>query len=1164
MSTSKVILDVKGLVTQMYHRGVDPDAIREKDKAINTAAFGFQNWLDEYIEPILKHTAPIDIIACFDGGSDYRKTIFPAYKQNREKSKAEKSVREEAEGKQLEEAAKVFLASIGCVCIGAKGVEADDLIAAVCKGFHDVNKMIYTGDADLLQLADEKTVVFLRNQPQLGDYKGIPLDLIVLNKALVGDTSDGYGGVPQFGPKAWDHMVKTFGLDGMREIDACFKTGNFKPLEEAVSSDKDVALGKLYAGLNEAKLCYRLATLSVDCCYQFKGSTLVWPKYYARVPSRQRTQNVLDLMHCPARIERFEHLFPQFTLVTKENQNEIVEVFLDNLMETPFFAIDYETVDTLKHPAFNEAMSAASKARGGYVDVLSSKITGMSVTFGKHLQHTIYLSVFHKDTDNVPKELLKDFLETMQETGKPVIAQNASFEEQVSNLQLGFQLKLPYDTQILASYVDENDEHGLKALSKRWLNYDQVSYKDTLQAAGAADMAECTGEQVLQYGCDDALVTAHLFKVFQLICRMEGVWDFYASSERAPVHLLNRAFEKGVRIDFNKLGELAEKGREIIDNGFAFLRSELAAHCTKEDLAAAKRLDEADGANLMALDRATGKHTDTALLAKREERRLRWANAAIYKEYKETRVLPEFLGTHTQLNMIAKELGHEGEPLPSIAKTHVNRLVTELRQIRRCRDFADLLGPAANELKSRTGAAFAALSDYCRPFLGEGSLQKEGDELNLNSPKQMQELIYCKLGLPIRRRTKVQREAQRDELGLEGSPSTDDKAMKLAIAEDCTGEHEWKRKVLETIIEVKEQQTMFSLYYNTYPLWVHPRDGMIHPSVRNCGTVTRRPSGSNPNILQVKKGETRQIYLPRYDDHIVIACDFNGQELRITGSEARDPVMIEAYTGGGTYTDEDGMIHPVVKDIHSVTSVGFAEEIFRREGMSGYRPTYDDFRAMLKGKGNKQEEEVAKLVRKYAKMVNFLIVYGGQASTLAMNLGMAMAFCEEIMRRVFVTYPRLQPWQEEVITFAKMRGFIRTAYGTMKHLTADIKSQDGGLRSRQERQAVNGVIQACAADILKKVMTGCYNTRLFDETGAVLIAPVYDEIVASVPIKNAYEYAYRLQQQMNVTPPGHAIPMLAEVSVGPTWGDVVELGDNPSEKKLIACVDQFLGRRNAA
>lgn len=1157
----------------MYFRGNDPEAIHQDGKQINTAGWGFVNWLDEYILPILKEFGTPDIIAVWDGGNDYRTSLFPAYKAERIKQKAKQPAKLTQQLKHLEEAAKVFLANLGIVNVQCNGVEADDVIAALCVGLKGETKIIHTVDADLLQLSDPETFIFLKNVPVHGEYKDLPLNMIRLNKALVGDKSDGYGGVNRFGPKAWDSLVNDFGYDGMQEIEECLNSGDYTLINEAAEESGNKALIHLSQNLKDAKLGYRMSSLTPAICFQFNGNKLTWPIWYTRLPTRDKVMNVLNQMGCPDYFDKFEYLMPQEFLVTEMTLDDEMAHFLEKLEETPFVAFDYETVDTLKNPKFNEAMPKAGGKRQ-YIDVLSSKITGCSFNYGEDLQYTMYVSTFHKDTDNVNPDFIALCLDAVNRKGIPLVAHNCSFEWLVTKTNLDIELEQPYDTAIMSSYVNENEEMGLKSISERVFRYSQTSYKDTLEMAGAKDMADLTGEQVLSYGCDDSLVTAHTFKLFRMICQIEGTWEFYKENERAPVHVLSQAFDVGVRIDFDKMTELHDNSKKVIKEGTAQIRELLAEHCTGPNYDAAIAFNKADGDNLARLDRFNDKKglSDDAMLAKKQERLLKWEAAAEYFPYSETYLPPEFLGTHTQLNIVAEEIGIDLEvaKLSSIANVRINEYVTLLKEgdlDGQQELFLTLLAESAGPaLKKREGETFERLKQFCLLHLGEGKTVSEGDELNFNSPKQMQELLYCKLALPVRRRTKVQRDSSRYDLGLAGSPATNDEAFQIALAEDCLDENQWKGDLLRTLLDVKGEMTKISLYYRPYPLWVHPRDGMVHPQIRNCGTVTRRPTGGSPNVLQVEKGPTRAVFLPRHNDHAIVAMDFSGQELRITGSESRDPVLIDAYTGGGITTDEDGMIHPVTKDIHSVTAIAFAERIFKRElGTSDFDFSYDSFRNMLFC-DDKALSATANLCRKMAKVVNFLIIYGGAASSLAMKLSIPEAFAEELYRAVFGAYDRLAPWQEETIQFAKRHGYVKTAYGNLKHLTTDIRSRDGGIRSRQERQAVNQTIQGCAADILKVVLTQSHKTNLWNETQSVMIAPVYDEIVASVPTRNIFEYCERLQDIMNVTPPGHPIPMMAEVCIGENWyaASGNELGDRPSEKKVMACIESFSGKEVAA
>jgi len=195
----------------MFYRGQDPKAILTKcGKRINTAGWGFDNWMEEYLMPILKVYRTSDIIAVWDGGNEYRKSLHPGYKKKRHEASEKAPIEEKQQRKLLENAIKVFLANIGVVNVQADGVEADDVIATICRAHPDEKKVIHTGDADMLQLDDENTYVYLRNTPIKGEHQGIPLNMTRLNKCLVGDKSRVHWcaalrgeGVEGYGSRVW-------------------------------------------------------------------------------------------------------------------------------------------------------------------------------------------------------------------------------------------------------------------------------------------------------------------------------------------------------------------------------------------------------------------------------------------------------------------------------------------------------------------------------------------------------------------------------------------------------------------------------------------------------------------------------------------------------------------------------------------------------------------------------------------------------------------------------------------------------------------------------------------------------------------------------------------------------------------------------------------------
>lgn len=317
------------------------------------------------------------------------------------------------------------------------------------------------------------------------------------------------------------------------------------------------------------------------------------------------------------------------------------------------------------------------------------------------------------------------------------------------------------------------------------------------------------------------------------------------------------------------------------------------------------------------------------------------------------------------------------------------------------------------------------------------------------------------------------------------------------------------------------------------------------------------------------------IIIPKLPKRLILSPDFSGQELRIIGSEAKDPTLIKAYTGGERYTDKYGIERLKVTDIHSLTTVVFVHRYVERElgkDVLRYLPMGSDGRVAydLYNKIRKCEtsDDYAKLVdmdgdftkllkvlqdarSKMAKPTNFLITYLGTASTLAENTSMPEEFCKEIMAEVFATYDRLGPWQEETIQFARANGYVTTAYGTRKHLSEDILSTDRGLRSREERRACNQCIQGCGADILHTVETEMFESEFLERYNSYFLAPVYDEIDLDVPLNDDLPTLItEMAGMMDLTPPGHAIPMMAEFSFGPNWHNQFELGERPCEKQI--------------
>lgn len=572
----------------------------------------------------------------------------------------------------------------------------------------------------------------------------------------------------------------------------------------------------------------------------------------------------------------------------------------------------------------------------------------------------------------------------------------------------------------------------------------------------------------------------------------------------------------------------------------------------------------------------------------------KFLQGSVYVKYTENWIPPAFAPTVKNLDAVATKLGLL--PPGTAAKGKLEAWETNIREIdfeaeidkfdefnEVQQEFIVLLREARNHFKpdQREHEDFVAFQKFCCQQLElEGKTTYSGTELNLGSSNQMKELFYCMLGLPVRLRGVASK--SRKDLGFwEGSPATDKLMQDTALAEDIVVnvERAWQERVINLVKKATECNTRKSLYHTSYPLLRHPKTGKLHPSVRNCGTVTRRPTGSQPNILQVskhqKKGAMRGIYIPPRG-YCVMPIDFAGQELRIQASETKDPNLLSVYLGSeltGQYLRGEvldvtyNMVKDKtdLKDLHSMTAFGITEHfgldesgdlVAGGQNIKWTPPSYEDYVEARSDKDHEFHKLTNKVRSRPAKQTNFLLSYGGTEQTLSHRLIIPLATATSIMDSTLTLYSGIPTAQEDTLKFARENGFAVTAYGNRRHATDDIFSSSKGPVNRQVRQLYNFRIQGCAADILKVVLANCEKTKLWSRYDAIMVAPVYDEVVAYVPFEHAWDFVQDLRNIMNLTPPGHAVPMVADVSVGPNWQVQYELGDQPTREAFDKCMEE--------
>ncbi|AHI61235.1 hypothetical protein SHOU24_38 [Vibrio phage SHOU24] len=1287
------ILDYQALLKHTHNMGQDPDCVYGSvtGKEINSAQHTVRAFLDAYILPILDNGfTPRQILVAHDDGHAYRSKLLPAYKEKRDQRKNDETVTDPEIFQELNKASdsiKRILAYLGCTQARVKGVEGDDIIAHFCKlpGL----KQVYTVDADLLRLTAEDTMVILKNKPiflQDLDVENLPKNMhkfiepfmkgdnckvknpfkyLTLYKSIVGDSSDEYKGVPQMGDKAWADLVETFDFDGLDELISIVEDKDWKKLDSYVKHYEETANGskahkllkKLHDEAGPWRTCWTVAELHPELCYKPFNKKLTQIDWFKRVPNRARIVKLLEDNYCPEFLEDLEQFLPVEWLIDASNFEESdIDEFREICEQSPHISFDYEGA-TDNQDWINTLLNSTSMK--SYVDVLGQGVTGVSFNFGNNLQYTCYLTIDHKNSHNLPIKVVRKFFEAIPKD-KIRVAHNSQFEEVLTFTNLdGYVMPIGtvHDTAIMSTYDDENKEsHGLKALSKTLLGYNQASYEDTLAQAGATNMRELTACQVLKYGLDDSTVTGHLYDLFRISLYLQDMMDFYVSNEPYVNHRLAMSFIQGTDIDWERQKEIQEEDERDIEESMSELREILEEHCSNVNREAAeaffneekkfleasardkygkmdraKVISRADAvaSEIEKMDIADDTYMDIAnsIRAKvpqakskkdkeaREEEiknldhkvLIAWIvkfdlhkalnkniEDSVYVKYVKTVHSAEFAPSVKNLDTVAEKLGL---PLPgTAAKGKLEAWEASVREIDfeaeidkydefndDQKKFIDLLAKARNHFKpdQRGHEDYQAFQSFCCNLLGiEGKVSYSGTELNLGSPNQMKGLLYCMLGLPVRLRGKPS--PGRTSLGFwEGSPATDALAQDTALAEDITvnPERHWQERVINLIKKVTECNTRMSLYHNSYPYLAHPRDGKLHPNVRNCGTVTRRPTGSQPNILQVskhqKKGAMRGIYIPPRG-YCVVPIDFAGQELRIQASETKDKNLLQVYLGeelAGQYLRGEvlDITYDMVKDkkdlkdLHSMTASGITEHFGLDEAgklvpggqhIKWTPPTYEEYVEAHKNEDHEYHDLASKVRKRPAKQTNFLLSYGGTSQTLSHRLIIPESVAQSIMDSTLTLYAGIPVAQDETLHYARMNGFVTTAYGNRRHATDEIFSKSKGPVNRQVRQLYNYRIQGCAADILKVVLANCEKQDLWDKYNAIMVAPVYDEVVAYVPFEHAWDFVQDMRSIMNLTPPGHAVPMVADVSVGPNWQVQYELGHQPTKEEFDKCMNE--------
>lgn len=365
--------------------------------------------------------------------------------------------------------------------------------------------------------------------------------------------------------------------------------------------------------------------------------------------------------------------------------------------------------------------------------------------------------------------------------------------------------------------------------------------------------------------------------------------------------------------------------------------------------------------------------------------------------------------------------------------------------------------------------------------LEEQAFQTAGQPFNLNSPKQLQEILFDKMGIPTKGLKKT----------ASGGISTNE-----AVLEQLAPDYPLPKIILENRSLAKLKST----YTDKLPEMINPRTGRVHTTYSQAVAITGRLASSNPNLqnIPIRTAEGRRVRraFTAPAGSLIVSADYSQIELRIMAHLSGDKTLIAAFQHG--------------EDVHRRT----AAEVF------GIAP-----------------ENVSPEQRRYAKTINFGLIYGMGQYGLAKSLGIDNLSAKNFIDRYFARYPGVAEYMQRTKEEAAAQGYVETLFGRRLYLP-DIRAKNANARAGAERAAINAPMQGTASDLIKRAMIAVSNRLHSDGLASKLIMQVHDELVLEV-VENELETVKEMLPQVmaEVAQDRLNVPLLAEVGVGGNWDD---------------------------
>ncbi|MEI0564000.1 DNA polymerase I [Brachyspira pulli] len=356
--------------------------------------------------------------------------------------------------------------------------------------------------------------------------------------------------------------------------------------------------------------------------------------------------------------------------------------------------------------------------------------------------------------------------------------------------------------------------------------------------------------------------------------------------------------------------------------------------------------------------------------------------------------------------------------------------------------------------------------------------KEAGEEFNLQSPKQLEYILFDKMGIPPTKKTKT---------GF----STDEEVLT-----DLSQKH----KIAEYMLTYRKYAKLKNTYLDVFPTLINEKTGRIHASFNQTVTATGRLSSSEPNLqnIPVRGEEGREIRNTFIAEkgNLLIAADYSQIELRLLAHFSNDPVLVEAFKNN--------------------------DDIHRKTAMKIYSVS---------------KEHVTPSMRNIAKIINFSIIYGKTAFGLSKELGIKRKEAEDFIKGYFATYSKVKPFCEEVVEEVRNKGFVRTMCGRIRDLSKTINSSNAMARNEAERMALNTLIQGSAADMIKVAMIAIHKEFKNHLKTAKIVMQVHDELVVEVSESEA-DKAMTIMKEIMEHSVKTNVPITVDIHKGNSWGEV--------------------------